>query len=111
VGLRVLIYYLCFHYTCEVLGIKSGYHVLGPAYNCGVEIDPIIIENPDAICKQLCKFSIVTITWWTRFHKSITWSEYPEACYLKNHVLALTVHQQLRERHIDYIMQTMRRIM
>jgi perosamine synthetase len=72
---------------------------------------PIIINNPKYICRQLHKFSIDTLPWWSGYHKKLPWSDYPEACYLKSHVLALPVHQQLKDKHIDYIIQKLVKIM
>ena len=71
----------------------------------------ILIENPGYICKQLYKYSVFTFHWWSGYHKDLPWSDFPEACYLKDHLLALPVHQQLNEKDVDYIIQKLLKVM
>jgi len=72
---------------------------------------PILVDNPGYICKQLYRYSIFTYHWWSGYHKDLPWSDFPEACYLKDHLLALPVHQQLQETKIDYIIQKLLKVM
>ncbi|NLG41958.1 MAG: hypothetical protein GX547_01830 [Phycisphaerae bacterium] len=43
------------------------------------------------------------VPWWAGYHPAFAWDEFPEAAFLKDHVLALPVHQQLCPTDIDAI--------
>jgi dTDP-4-amino-4,6-dideoxygalactose transaminase len=62
---------------------------------------PVITEDRDWLRRKLLDFGIVTIRWWSKYHRNLPWNDYPDACYLKDHVLALPIHQGLDERHIE----------
>jgi dTDP-4-amino-4,6-dideoxygalactose transaminase len=72
---------------------------------------PILIDNPGYVYKQLLKYSVFTFHWWSGYHRDLPWSDFPEACYLKDHLLVLPVHHQLSEKHIDYIIQKLLQVM
>lgn len=72
---------------------------------------PILIDNPGYVCKQLYRYSIFPFHWWAGYHRDLPWSDFPEACYLKDHLLVLPVHHQLHEQHIDYIIQKLLKVM
>jgi len=72
---------------------------------------PILVNKSIYISLQLRNRSIGSIAWWSLYHRNCSWSDYPEACYLKNNLLMLPVHHQLRERHIDYIIQQVNEIL
>jgi perosamine synthetase len=91
-------------------GIRFLYNEL-PEGVCPLFFPIITEDDAEILSNQLYRYSIVTIPWWNEFHKNINWSEYPDVSYLKKHLLALPVHQQLREKHIDYVVEVMRRIM
>jgi len=63
---------------------------------------PILIENRSQVCKTLCEKTVLAKKWWSGYHRDLPWDEYPDACYLKDHLLALPVHQHLSENHIRY---------
>jgi dTDP-4-amino-4,6-dideoxygalactose transaminase len=71
---------------------------------------PIIIHNREEVCRKLNELSISAIPWWAGYHQAFSWDEYTNACFLKDHVLALPVHQQLDEAHINYITAKLLRI-
>jgi perosamine synthetase len=64
---------------------------------------PIIIHNREEVYRKLNELSVSAIPWWAGYHPSFSWDEYPNACFFKDHVLALPVHQQIDEAHINYI--------
>lgn len=68
---------------------------------------PIVIRNRNEICAKLNKESIAAIAWWSGYHKGVHWKEYPDACFLKNNLLALPVHQNLNKKQITYIIKTL----
>lgn len=64
---------------------------------------PVVVDDAVALSRRLGARAIVAPAWWCGFHQGFSWLRYPEAQYLKTHVLALPVHQQLEEDHMDYI--------
>lgn len=64
---------------------------------------PIIINSRKKISMSLKGLSINAVEWWSGYHRDLPWSEYPEACYLKDNLLTLPLHQQLDSMHIRYI--------
>lgn len=71
---------------------------------------PVIITNRYEVCKRLNVLSICAIEWWAGYHRGLPWQDYPEACYMKDHLLVLPVHQQLEDKHIEYIAEMFKRI-
>ena len=64
---------------------------------------PVIVENREQVCKYLNNKGISAIQWWAGFHRAFDWAEFPEARFLKEHLLVLPIHQQLTPRYIRYI--------
>jgi dTDP-4-amino-4,6-dideoxygalactose transaminase len=72
---------------------------------------PILIDNPGYVCKSLYRNSVFTFHWWAGYHRYLPWSDFPDACYLKDHLLTLPVHHQMKDKHIDYIIQKLLTVM
>lgn len=64
---------------------------------------PVIVDRCREVCRDLNSLSICAINWWYMFHKNLPWGDFPDACFLKRNLLALPVHPQLFDHHIDYI--------
>jgi dTDP-4-amino-4,6-dideoxygalactose transaminase len=64
---------------------------------------PVIVKHRQWICDELNELSIGAIAWWSGYHRDMPWHDFPNACFLKDNVLALPVHQQLGAEHINYI--------
>lgn len=64
---------------------------------------PVLVSNRRDWINALRQRGIGVGPWWGGYHKRLVWDEYLEARKLKDHVLTLPVHQDLKERHIDYI--------
>jgi dTDP-4-amino-4,6-dideoxygalactose transaminase len=71
---------------------------------------PLLVEDRDAMAKKLSHQSIDARGWWRGFHKMLPWPEFPEACYLKKHLLALPVHQDLTEPAIEYMARCVKQL-
>ena len=69
---------------------------------------PVVVSNRGQVCRRLKDRSIAAFEWWAGYHRGFLWDQYPNACFLKDHVLTLPVHQQLSERHIEYIVHELR---
>jgi perosamine synthetase len=64
---------------------------------------PFLVEDRDGICRKLNDSGIFANSWWSGYHKGFDWSSFPEAQYLKDHVLAIPIHQQMSTRNMRYI--------
>jgi dTDP-4-amino-4,6-dideoxygalactose transaminase len=64
---------------------------------------PVIVEDCQAVCRWLNQDGVAAGPWWSGFHKLFDWEGFPEAKYLKEHVIAIPIHQQLNRKCIDYI--------
>ncbi len=87
----------------EVAGVQPLYKKL-PSGVCPLYF-PIIVNQRSHVCLELNVLSIGAIAWWAGYHRSLPWAEYPDACFLKDNLLVLPVHQQLNDRHIEFITQ------
>jgi len=68
---------------------------------------PVIVKNRDVLCRRLNEQAIAAIPWWAGYHQGLPWMEYPDACFLKDNLMALPVHQQLKSKHIEYVAKTL----
>jgi dTDP-4-amino-4,6-dideoxygalactose transaminase len=69
---------------------------------------PIVVDRRDALVEALRHSSIDARAWWRGYHKGLSWSEFPEACFLKDHVLTLPLHQDLTEADCQYMSDRVR---
>jgi dTDP-4-amino-4,6-dideoxygalactose transaminase len=90
------------------LEILSGFHNIEPLFKelppgvCPLYF-PVIVSNRNELCAKLNEKFIGTIPWWAGYHRTISWDEYRDACFLKDNVLALPVHQDLNEEDIMFM--------
>lgn len=68
---------------------------------------PVLVENREAVSIRLNEMGIMVVQWWAGFHGGFDWAEFPEAQYLKEHLLAIPIHQQLTQQNIDYIISSL----
>lgn len=96
-----------FHKYLELLSEVAGVQPLYKKIHSGVcpLFFPIIVDERRRVCQELNALSIDAIVWWAGYHRSLPWAEYPDACFLKDNLLVLPVHQQLNDRHIEFITQ------
>lgn len=72
---------------------------------------PVLVEKRDQIVSNLRSRSIDAKAWWKGFHRSFPWNDFPDACYLKDRLLALPVHQDLSDKDIAYVATSFRNLM
>jgi perosamine synthetase len=73
---------------------------------------PLLVSNRDAYVEVLLGKGIPAFPWWAGFHRNgIEWAQFPEACWLKHHVLTLPVHQGLDDRHLNHVADTASRVL
>jgi dTDP-4-amino-4,6-dideoxygalactose transaminase len=66
---------------------------------------PVVIGDRELLCNQLNMKGIAAIQWWSGFHRDFSWKNFPEARYLKEHLLSLPIHQQLTSEDINFMIQ------
>jgi dTDP-4-amino-4,6-dideoxygalactose transaminase len=64
---------------------------------------PILVEDRDAMQVRLYERGIDALPFWKGYHKQAPLDGFPEASYLKDHILALPIHQGLTASQINYI--------
>ena len=65
---------------------------------------PILVGPARKLAARLASFSIPAVPWWSGYNAQCKeWDAFPEACYLKDHMVALPVHQQLNDSAMQYI--------
>ena len=82
-------------------GIQPVFEDL-PAGVCPLGL-PVLVQRRRTWVRQLSARHIDVYAWWSGYHTDIDWDAFPEACRLKDQVLLLPIHQQLDDRHVDYI--------
>lgn len=71
---------------------------------------PILTENRDEWCYKLNNCGIMAIPWWAGCHPSVDLNAFPEARYLKNNLVTLPIHQDMDLKHIEYIVNCMKKL-
>lgn len=64
---------------------------------------PVLVEDREAVFRELDERGIAAVRWWSGFHRRFDWAEFPDAHYLKEHLLAIPVHQQLTKKQVEYM--------
>jgi dTDP-4-amino-4,6-dideoxygalactose transaminase len=64
---------------------------------------PVLLEDRDSAVKLLEQNGISTAPWWSGYHRDMSWDGCADACYLKDHLIMLPVHQALENEDISYI--------
>lgn len=68
---------------------------------------PMLTPRRDAVTAFLNAHGIAAFPFWKGYHRKLDWSDFPEARYLKDHLLTLPVHQALTNAHMVYIAQVL----
>ena len=64
---------------------------------------PILVHDRNMLFETLYRQGIVSFAFWRGFHPAIDWDLFPEATFLKKHILLLPVHQDLEEKDMEEI--------
>ncbi len=73
-----------------------------PSGVCPLSFPVIVPERNRAFARLSMEF-IAAIPWWAGYHPNFPWADFPDACFLKDNLLTLPVHQQLNREDILYI--------
>ncbi len=105
---------------------RANFQYLLEALNDVSAVEPLFKKLPDGVCPTvfplltdkrhqlnagLTKRRISTIEWWSGYHPALCWDEFPEAAYLKAHMIALPIHHELGRDDMDYIVACVREVM
>jgi dTDP-4-amino-4,6-dideoxygalactose transaminase len=61
---------------------------------------PVLAAQPERTVQHLAEQGIGAIRWWGSFHSAVEWSKFPHESFLKRHLVALPVHQDLTHAHM-----------
>lgn len=66
---------------------------------------PLVLQNGnrDEVCLRLNNEAIHSTPWWAGYHRELPWLDFPDACYLKDRLIVLPVHQGLSSKEITFI--------
>lgn len=64
--------------------------------------------DPYALYRYLMEKGIKTILFWSYFHAKYPFGMFPESEYLKKHVIALPIHQDLSDVHMNIIIKNIK---
>lgn len=92
----------------EVPGVKPLFNDL-PDGVCPLGL-MVLVSPRSAVAKALNQFGIAACPWWEGYHRKCDWSDFPEARFLKDHVLYLPIDQSLSEMHVESIALCAKRI-
>jgi dTDP-4-amino-4,6-dideoxygalactose transaminase len=64
---------------------------------------PVRAADPARVHAALARRGVTSIRWWSGYHRALPWDEFPEACALKDTIVALPVHQDLDDDAVDRV--------
>jgi len=64
---------------------------------------PLVCNDRERLYRSTLALGVESAIWWHGFPRNIDWGRFPEARFLKTHVLLLPVHQGLSEKDMEQI--------
>jgi perosamine synthetase len=64
---------------------------------------PVIVPERNLTFAKMSTEFIAVFPWWAGYHPNFPWPDFPDACFLKDNLLTLPVHQQLTREDILFI--------
>ena len=98
-------YLLLYRLIKDVPGCEPLYNNLAD-FECPLYF-PIIVSNRSHWEKCLNEFGITAFSSWMGYHRAMSWTSFPEAKFLKDHLLQLPIHEDLDSRHMQFIADKM----
>jgi perosamine synthetase len=71
---------------------------------------PVIVDNRNELAVKMNELGIDARAFWKGYHGQLPWEDFPDACFLKDNLLALPIHQELSRNNIEYIAENMIRL-
>ena len=70
----------------------------------------VVVTDPLSWVRELRKLNVFAIRWWSGYHRNFSWHGFPEACDLKNRLLAFRINQHLEDGQIEYVADCIREV-
>ena len=70
---------------------------------------PLLVYNRDELIFALQEQNIFAAPWWEYFHPDVAWDDFPEAVFLKDHMIVLPVHQDIDVTQIKKMAEELRK--
>lgn len=64
---------------------------------------PVAVSNRAELVRQLVRSRIFAAPWWEQTHPSVARQAFPDARYLKDRLMILPIHQDLKQNQLDYM--------
>jgi len=71
---------------------------------------PLIVKDRQYYHKKFKDRGISTFQYWQHIHDAVPWDKFPDALYLKQHVLGLPIHQDISFIHLDRMIEVFKDI-
>ena len=68
---------------------------------------PLIVKDRQHYYQKLRERDITAFQYWQQKHEAVPWDKFPDAVFLKQHVLGLPVHQDISFDHLDRIIEAL----
>jgi dTDP-4-amino-4,6-dideoxygalactose transaminase len=68
---------------------------------------PLVAEDRDGWVAALRGRGVAAVAWWSGYHRALSFDAFPEACELKDCVVALPVHQDLDAAAMERLAQAL----
>lgn len=72
---------------------------------------PVLVSNQEIVCKALNDARIDATPWWSGYHSGVDWSDQETACFLKDHLISLPIHQYLKPEQINYMTEMLKNVL
>lgn len=69
---------------------------------------PLVVDEPESLVRELARHRIGSEAFWCEFHPAFPADEFPESTYLKTHVVALPIHQDLDAHLLEHVVDVVR---
>jgi dTDP-4-amino-4,6-dideoxygalactose transaminase len=69
---------------------------------------PVLVYNREEIVAELHDLNIFVAPWWEYFHPGVAWDDFADAVFLKDHMIALPVHQDIDILQIEKMAEVLR---
>jgi len=93
----------------KVQGVRPLFDML-PADACP-QCMPVLVNDRDRISMALNARGIASTPWWSGYHRKLDFAGFADACWLKEHVLALPCHQGLSRDAVAHVVETVRHLL
>lgn len=69
---------------------------------------PLIVKDRQFYYQKLKEKGITSYQYWKYMHAAVPWEDFPESVFLKNNLLGLPIHQDIKQYHLDKILHVLK---